>query len=206
MTSNTQVSTHTRVSIPRDLEFLFEAPPVLGNESIECYYALLGQIADRVKPQDVFDWLWIKDYVDLAWEILRYRRAKKHILEFACGSALPSIVKSTSTDFKEHLICERWLDYWFSTDRGRVKVFLEQHGLSLDALVAQAMLMHLDDLAKIESMLALAERRRDTVLREIQQHRDFVRRVLEAQAEIVDGEFAETPLTLAATAPPAVTN
>jgi hypothetical protein len=194
------------VSIPRDLEFLFEAPPVVGNESIECYNALLGQIANRVKPQDCLEWLWIKDYVDLAWEILRYRRAKKHILDFACGSALPSIVKSITTDFSEHLICEHWLDRWFSTDRGRVKVFLEQHGLSLDALVGQAMLRHLDDLAKIESMLALAERSRDAVLREIEQHRDFARRVLGAQAEIVDGEFAEAPLTLAANAAAPVTN
>jgi hypothetical protein len=183
--------------IPTELTFLFEEPPVLAHENPESYYALLNQIAARVNPQDSFEWIWIKDYVDIAWEILRYRRAKSQILDFGCGRALASVAESVcgETDLLG-LQAEHLRSKWFANEDGKaeVKAFLTEHGLNTDSLVGQAMLARVNELEKIEAMLASAERRRDGVLREIEHHRDFSRRLLDAKAEIIDGEFTEPPL------------
>ena len=182
--------------IPTELTFLFKEPPILAHENPDSYYALLDQIAARVNPQDSFEWIWIKDYVDLAWEILRYRRAKAQILDFACGPALASVAESVLGDADLGWQAEDLRSKWFANEdgKGEVKTFLAEHGLNMDSLVGQAMLAHVNELEKIEAMLASAERRRDGVLREIEHHRDFSRRLLEADAEILDGEFTEAPL------------
>jgi hypothetical protein len=62
--------------IPPDIQQLWGPSPVLASESREAYQQLALQIAGSVKPNDVLDWLMVKDVVDLSWEIRRLRRFK----------------------------------------------------------------------------------------------------------------------------------
>lgn len=41
----------------------------------------MGQCVKCVEPQDIIEWLWVKDVVDLSWEILRLRRLKIDLVE-----------------------------------------------------------------------------------------------------------------------------
>jgi hypothetical protein len=48
---------------------IFGPPPILEGEDAGAYDELLAQVSNGVKPTDVFEEIWIRDIVDLAWEI-----------------------------------------------------------------------------------------------------------------------------------------
>src|SRR5262249_36189810 len=67
--------------IPKDIAALFGHAPTLKTEDDEIYLNFMERIVKCVEPQDVIDWLRIKDVVDLTWEIWRLRRLKIELVE-----------------------------------------------------------------------------------------------------------------------------
>ena len=67
--------------IPNDIAALFGYAPTLKTEDDETYWKCMERVIKCVEPQDVIEWLWIKDDVDLSWEILRLRRLKIKLVE-----------------------------------------------------------------------------------------------------------------------------
>jgi len=68
------------------------AAPVLKGEDSAAYYDLLAQVSARVKPADVIEEGWVDDIVDLTWNIQRYRRYRKGLIEAAMPKALEEIL------------------------------------------------------------------------------------------------------------------
>jgi C4-dicarboxylate-specific signal transduction histidine kinase len=76
----------------------------------------------------------------------------------------------------------------------QIETVLERMGQSMDAVVAQTLRIKLDDIERIDRMLANAEARRHLVLREIDRHRAAIAARLRAAAdEIEDASFTELP-------------
>jgi hypothetical protein len=67
--------------IPKDIAALFEYAPTLKTEDDEIYWNCMKRIAECVEPQDIIEWFWLKDVVDLSWEISRLRRLKIDLVE-----------------------------------------------------------------------------------------------------------------------------
>jgi hypothetical protein len=66
---------------------------------------------------------------------------------------------------------------------------LAQAGLTIDAVVAQALSTKLDDFERIDRMIAMADGRRDKVLREIEARRESLARCLrEVSRTSIDAE------------------
>ena len=61
---------------------LFGPPPVLRSEDLAEYDALLAHVSKCVKPKDILEKIWIRDTVDLTWEVFRWRRLMTNLLEF----------------------------------------------------------------------------------------------------------------------------
>src|SRR5262249_11149110 len=59
---------------------LFGPPPLLAGEDAAGYDELLAGISFAVKPSDVIEEIWVRDIVDLTWEIFRCRRIKTKVL------------------------------------------------------------------------------------------------------------------------------
>jgi hypothetical protein len=58
--------------LPVDLnliKLLFGPPPVLATENPHRYWELFEQFAAAIVPGSVIEWIWLKDIVDLSWEI-----------------------------------------------------------------------------------------------------------------------------------------
>ena len=53
---------------------IFEPPPLLEGEDIRAYNALLRRVTNDVKPRDTLEIIWVRDVVDLTWEVFRWRR------------------------------------------------------------------------------------------------------------------------------------
>ena len=55
---------------------VFGKPPLLRFEDANLYDALFARVVAAARPRDPFEWILLKDYADLAWEVFRLRRAK----------------------------------------------------------------------------------------------------------------------------------
>jgi hypothetical protein len=71
---------------PEEIRRFIEDPPVVGNETVQDYYAFFAAIAASVKPVDPIDWLFTKDVVDLSWHI---RRERKIIIAYSTPRKMP---------------------------------------------------------------------------------------------------------------------
>jgi hypothetical protein len=61
---------HDRRGLP------FGPPPLLDGENKADYDDLYARVAAAVQPADFLEEIWVRDTVDLTWEILRLRRLK----------------------------------------------------------------------------------------------------------------------------------
>jgi len=75
------VTTPTSRSTARiEEDAIFGPPPILENEDQKRYKALLHRVSRAVGPRDFLESIWIRDIVDLTWEVMRWRGFKNEIL------------------------------------------------------------------------------------------------------------------------------
>ena len=60
---------------------------ILG-EDAQGYDELLAQVRRALKSRDVMEEMWIRDVVDLAWDIFRLRRMKANLLQVQAKNAV----------------------------------------------------------------------------------------------------------------------
>jgi hypothetical protein len=70
-----------------------------------------------------------------------------------------------------------------------IEKLLAEPGLSIDALMVQALLEKLDDIERIDRLITVAETRRNAMLREIDRRRAVLGEALRRQVQEVEGEF-----------------
>jgi hypothetical protein len=157
--------TKTEVAqIPPEIRELWGEPPLLSSEDLKAYDKLARTIIKDVAPTDVIEWLWIKDVLDLSWEVRRLRRFKITLIELKRDDELR---ESENMDQARN---------YMESEQGETELFLDNLG----------------DWEKIDQLLTMAEARRITVLREIERRREsFADRLRKASSDIIEGECEE---------------
>ena len=92
---NRSLTTTKHVRPPKELEALFDNVPLIGSERREDYDAFFSAIAQAEPPSDAIDWILLKDFVDLSWEIRRERRIKVEIVKLNQTEVICDLLKST---------------------------------------------------------------------------------------------------------------
>src|SRR5262249_18834177 len=59
---------------------LAAAPPLIAGEQQSAYDELVARVNEALEPADVLEHVFIRDIVDLAWEVLRLRRLKASLM------------------------------------------------------------------------------------------------------------------------------
>ena len=77
---------------PAELKPFADPSFLLPGEDLRDYEVLHQMIVDDIQPQTNIEWLWTLDLVELSWEILRYRRLKKSILDVHRSTAIEAIL------------------------------------------------------------------------------------------------------------------
>ena len=67
---------------------VFGPPLLLEGEDAAAYDELLARVCAAVKPADIIDEMFIADIVALEWEVLRWRRLKRTLMQEAGLTAL----------------------------------------------------------------------------------------------------------------------
>jgi hypothetical protein len=66
---------------------------LLPGESRQDFEAIRQMMVDDIRPETNIEWLWTLDLIELSWEILRYRRLKKRILDAHRVAAIEAILQ-----------------------------------------------------------------------------------------------------------------
>jgi hypothetical protein len=143
-------------------------PGLILGEDRQGYDELLAQVSRALAPRNVMEDVWIRDVVDLVWDIFRLRRIKANLLRVRARNAIREVISP--------LVRDSWdlADKWSARDANAVSLVeaaLKRAGLSMDTVMAATLREEIDHVAQIEAMIAHAEVRRGAALREIERYR-----------------------------------
>jgi hypothetical protein len=178
---------------------LFGPPPLLEGEDTAAYDEFLARISGAVKPADILEEIWVRDVVDLVWEAFRLRRLKANLMTAVAHKGLRDILE-TLIDWSD---AKDLAQAWARREGGAIKQvheLLASAGLTMDAVMAQTLSLKLDDIDRIDRMIANAEGRRNAILREVDRHRTIwgqnVRRAVQqieaAEIKVIETKPAQT--------------
>jgi len=147
----------------------------------------MKRFAECVEPQDVIEWLWLKDVVDLSWEILRLRRLKIDLVEIDRQD------KNATIEWERQHADEPYIHFatgaLIRRDPEDIEARKNKPLLDTEADSAELLFRHIDKYEQIEKLLTSAELRRDRILREIELRRDHMgRRRRAASDELLDAQ------------------
>jgi hypothetical protein len=172
---------------------MFGPPPLVAGEDPAAYEELHSRISAAVKPKDFLEEIWVRDVVDLTWDSLRMRRLKASLLTSVRGQGLEALVRPVLgwTD------AEELSKQWTARDRGAVKQVDKQlaaMGVNMDAPMAHALALRIDQFERIERMIMNAEARRNAALREVDRHRSSLAQALrQASDDVIEADFEDVP-------------
>jgi hypothetical protein len=178
--SLTSVETRQNLSrlIPPEIADILAHPPVLSTENREAYDALMTQLVLEWKPRDILGWLFVRHMTDTSWEIFRHRRAIANLFAISFKTALAAVLNEVLPESG----CKPWFsrdtakamkEEWFKgpEQQETVKSELAKYGLTAEAMVAQTYVLSRDELDMLHRLLAVAEARRDGIIRNFNEYR-----------------------------------
>jgi hypothetical protein len=155
----------------------FGPPPLIAGEDAAAYDAFLARATAVVEPADFLEEMWVRDAVDLGWEVFRLRRLKAELVTASADEGLEALLGGVMPpNDASDLACG-----WAARHKGsvrKVEALLRRAGLGRAAVTARTLALHVEEIAQIDHMIALAEARRDGVLREVERHRVALSRAL----------------------------
>ncbi|MCJ2042957.1 hypothetical protein MKK58_00050 [Methylobacterium sp. J-078] len=164
---------------------------MLTGEDPEQYSRILREVGHSVEPVDIIEEFWVRDVTDLLWEVLRLRRLKGCLLAASVSQGLTQVLGSI-VGLSEAI---ELVGGWCRGDQSMkdlVHHILDSAGLSFDAVLAEGLAARINEVDRIDRMIASAESRRNAILREISRHRDAVAMKLARASEAIEeAEFAE---------------
>ena len=189
---NRSLVTAEKIAPPIELEFLFDDPPLVGNERREDFENLFLTIAAVVKPADAIEWMLTRDVLMYSWEIRRERKIKADIIELKRKEALrESSFRMTREDYmREHAIAkgEAESSSMFKKKESKPEAKKEDPRSGLP----EAFILGNRDIDLIDTRIASYEYRRNAALRDLASYSEAkARRLDKAARDVIDGEFTE---------------
>jgi hypothetical protein len=143
--------------------------PVIPGEHPVDYEGLLARFTATIAPCDIVEETWVRDIVDLTWEVMRLRRLKTSLLKGRAGGGMHDALRSIGAG-EELAAAKGWLARDAQESR-RAEAALAGAGLSLDTVMALTLTHQLRSVERIERMSEAAENRRNAALRHIMRTR-----------------------------------
>jgi len=127
--------------------------------------------------------------VDLTLEVFRLRRLTANLIKANEYQGLRETLAPLVGRSQAETLAEGWAARKSDVIE-EVNKTLTSAGLTNDAILAQTFSLKVNDIERIQNMIALAEARRNATLREIDRHRQTLgQKLRRAAQQIEDGEF-----------------
>jgi hypothetical protein len=115
-TGNINTTENTSTSLPERIKPLaWLGPPLLfKGEDAAAYEELSARTYAAVKPVDIFEEIWARDFINNEWDVLRYRR---HLASLMTSTAYEGLQKILEPLRASHLIQANLARSWASGDK-----------------------------------------------------------------------------------------
>ena len=179
---------------PHDLTCL-GPPPLIEGEDAAGYDELRARLSSWLQPADILEEIWVRDVIDLVWEIFRMRRFKTQLMREAAYKGVEKVLDPRSSLFfpDTRVSAYEMARRWATADREAITTVdqvLASSGLTMDAVQALTLSERMEDFEHIDRTIMMAEGRRDSILRDIDRHRAcFAQRLRRAVGDAEDAEF-----------------
>lgn len=161
------------------------------------YYMMSDLMLANIQPRNTIEWLFVLDLIDVCYEILSLRRIKVSLKAVSHGEAVESLLRRAAlaealsggekiARIQAKLDAKKWRD---NVDNAReaIEQRLARQGYDSDAIASEAFMQSRVSLEVLEKRLATAQQRRNSLLREVQVHREFARRARLASDHVIEG-------------------
>jgi hypothetical protein len=170
-------------------------PPLIAGESAAGFDELLARVTATLQPSDVIEQMFIREIVDLVWEVHRMRRLKANLMASRAHEGMTHVLRPL---LGGHPGDSTILAYSWAARRAdavsKVEATLAAAGFTMDHVAAATLAAHVSDFERIDRMTAYAEGRRNSALHELDRHRSsFALRLRQTLEEIEDAEFEVVP-------------
>jgi len=164
--------------------------PLLEGEDPAAYAGLLEEVRQQTDPKDVIEHIYVRDIVDLTWELMRARKIKVALLhkgqvrvvqQFASNGNWPGL------DYAAKELVRFAINKKFSD----AVSILKKHGITLQDITAQAFASERQTIQLIDQNMMHIEARRNFALREIERRRSSFARRLGNSLNVVEAEYKE---------------
>ena len=169
-------------------------PTLVDGEDAAGYEQLAARITAAVAPANVIEEMWVRDVVDLVWDVMRLRRLKAGLFKVGASDGMKQLLLGIGA--WKHNVRD-----WAARKPAvvaAVNTQLSAAGLDANDLTTSTFTARIDQFDRIERMLAAAEVRRAAALDAIENRRvaERLRAAQEAERAAVpveEGEFTLVP-------------
>jgi hypothetical protein len=189
------------VTNPKSLTF---NPPLFRTESKEEFEKLFDELKGYVQPANFVESMYVHEIAVLAWDIMRYRRAKAGIVDNALRQALEDVLRPFLGGPDDHLgrlgaaraLAFQW--FWMQAAKDKVSALLKEVDLDERVIEAEALRSRLSEIEKLDRLIASAEARRDDAFRTVACYKqEFSEKLQQNSNRILDAdEVARIPSLL----------
>jgi hypothetical protein len=187
---------------PSDLDRLLGDAPLVGDEKQEDYDAFYNAIVSTLTQPDVINQLYLKDFVDLSWQIRRERLILSDLINLFQKEIVLDLLKNSYRNLSgpvENLAtadrmlgadrdAQRWLGD--PAARKEIDADLQTRGYSPSKVLALAYLKGAAEIDAVEQRIASYEIRRLMALREIERRNEkSARQLKKSTADLIEGEL-----------------
>src|SRR5215204_3371378 len=153
-------------SVPAELKSLVEPSCLLPGESLVEFDTIRRMIVEDIRPTTNLEWLWTLDLTELSWEILRYRRLRKKILEAYRTKAVAAILQRLDgagippqTQSMVQIYCQQAADDWCHDPdaASEINARLQRNGFDLATINAEVFLQARDSFGWFDAMMHAAQ-------------------------------------------------
>jgi hypothetical protein len=166
---------------------LFGPPPLFDGEDAEMYDQLEREISAAVTPADILENIWVRDIVDLTLEVFRLRRLTANLMKANEYKGLIETLAPLVGRSQAETLAEGWAARKPDVVEEVTKT-LTSAGQTTDSIVAQTFSLKLNDIERMQHMMALAEARRNATLCEIDRHRQTLGQKLRRAAQQLEDD------------------
>jgi hypothetical protein len=178
-----------------DASMALPPPSLVSGEDSAAYDALTARITAAVAPENVIEELWVRDVIDLVWDVVRLRRLKAGLFKVGARDGMAQILLGLG-EWPEKA------DGWAARKPeavAAVNTRLSAAGLDMSDVATSTFAARIDQFERIERMLAAAEVRRAAALNGIENRRvaerlrDAAHEAEQAAVPVEEGEFTLVP-------------
>ena len=161
--------------IPTEIEGLFNQRPLILGESPKDYDGLMHMHMRLYWPEDVREWILIKEVIDNTWEVFRLNRLKANFLLAQRHQKFDIVSDIIPFDEKKmrDALDKAWLALQNGDEEGmeRANAVLQRRHQNLDTVMAEALALFMREYGILSSMSLAASKRRDQLLQDLENYR-----------------------------------